>query len=57
LIVLDRHRRDHLAQLAEDDVERLVLDLARWSSPSRRIAAFCITCGCVPTATVNSSAR
>ena len=52
--VLDPHRRDHLAQLAEDDVLGLLLDLARCLSPSRRMAAFCIVSGSVPMATVNT---
>ena len=43
--VLDLHRGDHLAQLAEDDVLGLLADLAAVVRPSRRMAAFCITLG------------
>ena len=51
--LLDAHGRDHLPQLAEDDVLRLPLDLLV-VSPSRRMAAFCRTSGSVPMATVNT---
>ena len=51
--VLDPHRGDHLAQLAEDDVLGL-LAISSPFRPSRRMAAFCITSGLVPMATVNT---
>ena len=52
--VLDPHRGDHLAELAEDDVRRLLLDLLGVVRPSRRMAAFCIISGSVPMATVKT---
>ena len=43
--VFDPHRGDHLPQLAEDDFLRPASRSASALSPSKRMAAFCITSG------------
>ena len=52
--VLDPHRGDHLPQLAEDDFLGLLADLRHASGRAGGSAAFCITSGLVPMATVNT---